>query len=212
MKFVDITGKRYGKLTVIRKHGHNEKGNRITWECLCDCGNTAIVTGIYLGRRTNSCGCMSSRATASERNSTHGMSKTRIYRVWASMLERCNTPSTDSYRLYGARGIKVCDRWKSFEHFFEDMGDTYKEGLSIERVDVNGDYCPENCTWIEKSKQAINKRTTNKFMHDGEYVSLKTMCKIYNAPYQTMLNRINAGMEIYEALAAPVKNYKKKVD
>jgi hypothetical protein len=209
MKFKDLTGQRFGKLTVIKKHGHNAKGNRITWECKCDCGNTAIVVGIYLGRRTNSCGCMSSRATASERNSTHHMSNTKIYRIWRAMISRCTNPNVDMYYAYGAKGINVCDRWRKFENFYEDMGATYSEGLSIERKDISADYCPENCIWIPKEKQAINKSTTYQYTYNGETVSLKTMCKIHNAPYQTMLNRIKKGMSFEEALHTPIRKQKR---
>ena len=206
MRTIDRTGMRYGKLVVIRKHGY--KRSQITWECKCDCGEIAIVVGANLGRNTNSCGCMSSRLTAKEDSTTHGMSTTRIYRIWNGMVNRCTNHNNKSYKNYGGRGIEVCLKWLKFEGFYEDMGQSYSEGLSIERKNNDLGYNVENCMWITMNQQAVNKRNTIRVMYNGEFTSLRNYCKIQNVPYQRTIDRINSGMTIDEAINKPKRGDK----
>jgi hypothetical protein len=153
---IDMTGQKLGRLTFIKEVAKPEALS-IHWECLCDCGNTAIINGT-LARvgHTMSCGCLKQeRLLASV--TTHGKSSDPTYFLWNGMHQRCYNTKHHSYKNYGERGIKICDRWHDFENFYEDMGDK-PEGLSIERLDVNGDYCPENCIWDNSSNQAFNIR------------------------------------------------------
>lgn len=207
MNFVDYTGRRYGKLLVLKRGTRNEKRGLYSWVCKCDCGNVKEVIGADLRNgNTNSCGCMSSRNFAGERTKTHGMSSTKIYNVWCSMLRRCNNPNTKSYKDYGARGINVCAKWTTFEGFYEDMGTSYKEGLTIERIDPNGDYCKENCKWITKPEQALNKTNVMTVTYKGETGPLKTICRKHDLNYMAIYKRIKyRGWNVEKALHTPIQ-------
>lgn len=161
----DLVGKRFGRLLVIEELPERGTDRRIIYRCLCDCGNVTNVTAADLrSGHTRSCGCLM-RETSKATLTTHGESKTRLYTVWSGMKGRCNRPSSKSYKNYGGRGIKVCPEWEeSFEAFatwaYENGYDeTAKRGdCTIDRVDVNGDYEPSNCRWVDMKIQARNTR------------------------------------------------------
>lgn len=158
--YIDKTGLRFGRLVVIGlDHIHKTATSRGTsmWKCKCDCGNTTVVKSYLLtGKRTQSCGCIASELL-NKRNTTHGMSRTTTYKCWQHMVRRCHSPNEKRYPDYGGRGIKVCDRWRRFENFHSDMG-TKPEGLTLDRIDVNGNYEPSNCRWTDCKTQANNQR------------------------------------------------------
>lgn len=156
MSFNDLMGQRFNRLTAIGMIGRSKNGY-IIWECFCDCGNMTNVTSDKLrNKHTQSCGCLR-RDRAREKNTTHGKYYHRIYSIWRGILSRCNNPNHDAFSNYGGRGIQVCERWLKFENFFADMGDP-PEGLTIDRINVNGNYEPNNCRWATWSKQNLNKR------------------------------------------------------
>ena len=156
MTFKDLMGQRFGRLVVINKEGRS-KGREIIWQCLCDCNNLRIVIGSRLtSGRVKSCGCLQKDRTK-EMNVTHGKYHSRIYSIWRNMFSRCTNSNHDSYPDYGGRGIQVCERWRKFENFFADMGDV-PEGLTIDRIEVDGNYEPGNCRWATWSEQNLNKR------------------------------------------------------
>src|SRR5690625_4623865 len=178
MKAKNLLGKRVGKVTVIRRDG--SKGTNAAWLCKCDCGTSLTISGGDISRgRKKSCGC------AHNHRKKHGMSQTKIYRVWKSMHDRCRRERNPAYERYGGRGIKVCDRWKSFENFIEDMGER-PEGGTLERIDNDGNYEPDNCKWATYLDQARNRRTNKRktvgiFEHNGTYTA--RICVNYKNVY-----------------------------
>ena len=152
-KKMDLTGQRFGLLTVISEAPKGKGG--IRWHCLCDCGKQTITSTAHLrSGHSKSCGCLGLKH-ATEAKITHGQTKSSLYLVYRSMRSRCENKNTKGYRWYGAKGVKVCDEWKSFSSFqkwAEESG--YKKGLTIDRIDPESDYCPENCEWVTRSENS----------------------------------------------------------
>lgn len=161
MRKTILVGDRFSELTVIEDAGYSGQpgsGNRRRqWRCRCDCGNETVVKGKYLSNGdTKSCGCRQIRAVTA-RNTNHGLSGSPAYVSWAQMIQRCNNPNLPHYDRYGGRGVQVCERWLSFDAFFEDMGQR-PDGTSLYRKDVNGNYEPGNCLWMGDFTQTRNRR------------------------------------------------------
>lgn len=209
MRFVDLTGQQFGRLTAMSR-AEDSKGGKTRWLCKCQCGNECVVHASSLrSGNTKSCGCLRNEKSH-ERATTHGMSKSPLFGVWWAMISRCENENNASYKNYGGRGISVCDEWHDSSTFFEwALDNGYKRGLSIERVDVNKGYEPNNCKWITKEEQARNK-TNNLMIEIGETTKcLAQWCEEYGIEYSTAYQRIKKlGWESEKALTTPVKNQK----
>ena len=152
----EIIGKTFGNLVVVAKDLDNAT-NKTKWVCVCSCGNTVSVRDNSLKTgNTKSCGCVRKEKLI-ERSKTHGLSDSKLYQTWCNMKSRCDNENNEFYMNYGGRGISYQQSWSTFENFLEDMGGNYVEGLSLERINLNGDYCKSNCCWIDIKDQAKNR-------------------------------------------------------
>lgn len=190
----DLTGKRYGMLTVIQYDGYGR------WTVKCDCGNTKhMLTRNFKYGQNKGCGCQQSKSAI-----THGKSKERIYSVWEGMKARCQNPNAKHYSNYGGRGIKVCEEWQKFEGFCKwAIESDYDDGLTIERIDSNGDYEPLNCCWKSRKGQANNTRRNKYIEFDGKRKTMSEWADDIGISYDTLRWRIrNWGVE--KALTEPI--------
>jgi len=205
MKPIDLTGKRFGRLTVVER-AENNRHKKPQWRVRCDCGNEKIVLGLSLANGdTQSCGCLNSELS-SERNSTHGDSRvgkrTRLYRIWTDMKRRTDYPKNTNYKHYGGRGITVCDEWKKDFAAFRDWAKShgYDDSLSIDRIDNNGSYEASNCRWVPWKKQCDNKRNTRLLTVGEETMSIVEWCIKTGLSYNLVYNRIRRGLSPARAL------------
>ena len=187
--FKDETGKRYGKLTVISYEMTNGKA---FWKCKCDCGNETLVAGDKLrSGRTKSCGCIQQAHRKEGFHKSHGMTDTRLYYEWCNMKSRCNNLKNIMYKNYGGRGIKVCDEWLDFETYMEwALSHGYTDNLTIERVDVNGNYEPSNCKWITNKEQYLNRTDTHLVTAFGKTQTIKEWSEETGIKYDTIHARL----------------------
>lgn len=203
MRHGDITGKHYGRLVAIEKVD-NDRNNHKRWLCKCECGNEAIVLeNDLVTSKTRSCGCYykETRKTVSK---THGGSKTRLFHIWSSMRKRCENPSHKDYGYYGGRGITVCDEWNEYEAFSKWAYENgYADNLSIDRIDVNKGYSPDNCRWADAITQANNTRRNRMITYNGETKSLAMWARQYDLPQKLVRRRLEDGWSTEKALITP---------
>lgn len=202
MKQEDYIGKTYNKLTILnfetpedyknKKTGYIQKQHVVT--CKCNCGN--LWTGKLQNIKretTTSCGCYKTKTLKENpRGKTHGLVNTSEYYSWNAMKNRCLNKNAPNYHNYGGRGITVCDRWKdSFENFYTDMGSKPKKGYSIDRIDNNGNYEPNNCKWSSQKEQTNNQRTNKLLTYKNKIQTLSQWCEELNLNRDTVIERLN---------------------
>lgn len=205
-RLINLAGQRFGKLTVIERNGTNNNGSA-TWLCHCDCGNTKTVSGRELVKGdTKSCGC------ARHNPRKHGMSNTRLYKIWIGIKGRCCNQSDRAYKNYGGRGIHLCKEWAdSFDCFKEwALDNGYNDTLTIERVDNDKGYFPGNCTWKTQYEQTQNRRSCILVTIGDKTMNLQQWCDEFGTNYKLAHNRIRKlGWEPVKALTTPVDESKR---
>lgn len=203
-KHSDLTGQKFGKLTVIKKNG-NDKYKNIVWLCKCDCGKETIVNTTRLkSGYTKSCGCLTVEKLL-ERNTKHNMTHTRIYKIYQGLIQRCYNSNNPAYKNYGGRGIKVCDEWKNdFLSFYNwAINNGYNNELTLDRINNNGNYKPNNCRWVTVKKQSNNRRSNHYITYNGETHSISEWSSILKIPYSMLNHRIQRKWDIEKALFYP---------
>lgn len=208
-KFIDLTDKRFGRLKVESYAGNQHGNTRPTakWNCLCDCGKRSVVSGSVLrAGDSNSCGCLLAE-TRGKSTIKHGKCKSGAYESWQGIKDRCLNQNNKSFKNYGGRGISVCDRWlESFENFFEDMGPRPPR-LTIERVNNEKGYSPDNCQWATRKVQNIDKRNNNYITHEGITLHISEWSIRTRIDRHLIYRRIfKLGWSIKEALTIPVES------
>jgi hypothetical protein len=209
-KFLDLTGRRFGRLVTV---GHEwevvDSGRRrlTRWKCVCDCGTErsirqrSLIAGITL-----SCGCFGheQRIKGIKAHAPHGKTNTRAHKAWMEMNRRCHDPKRKAYPDYGGRGISICERWKDFRNFLEDMGEC-PDGLTLDRKDTNGNYEPENCRWVTYKVQNNNRRSNRLLEWNGECKTMTAWSEITGIKVGTLWQRLEFGWTIDRALTHPVR-------
>ena len=178
-------GDKIGNLTVIN-FSHKDKWKKSYYVCLCDCGNIVVSRDTSLKfHKTHSCGCI--------KYTKHGMNRTRLYGIWCNMKSRCRNKNTPAYLRYGERGIAICDEWiEDFRNFLSwALENGYNDSLSIDRIDCDGDYNPQNCRWADNSVQSNNRRCNHYITIGDDTLSLSEWCKKLGKVYGTVRSRIN---------------------
>ena len=202
-RFQDLTGQRFGRLTVVKRAEDYVKPSgqhKTQWLCKCDCGNETVVVACNLkSGHTNSCGCLQ-KEKVKEANTKHGMRHSRVYDTWSDMKKRCIDKNNNNYKYYGGRGITICDEWLEFESFYKwAIENGYNNSLTIDRIDVNGNYEPKNCRWANIKTQNNNKRNNRYITHNGKTQTMKQWAEELNINYNTLNSRVDRGWSIDRA-------------
>lgn len=207
---IDIVGQRFGRWTVVQRVERTK--THATFLCRCDCGAENVVKGVQLRRGTSkSCGCLR-RELSSARETTHGLSKHRLFPTWLGMMKRCYNPENPAFKDYGGRGISVCPRWHDVTNFIADVEHKAVHGFQMDRIDNDGPYSPENTRWITAAANALNRRSNVKIEYNGRTQTLFEWARELGLPPRTLWARIQKSKWPVElALSTPVKNGQKVI-
>ena len=214
---LDLTNKRFGRLValdigkVVQKEPRSA-GTIIFWRCKCDCGNEVLVRVADLTRGiTKSCGCLQ-KERAKQANTRHGLTHSHLQFIWTAMKQRCHNKNNKNFKEYGARGIKVCNEWlEDFKNFCDwSFQNGYRDGLTIDRFDNNGNYCPENCRWVDRKKQMNNTRRNVFITFNDETKTISEWASKLGFKPSLIRDRLKWGWTIEKALTTPVKPINRK--
>lgn len=204
---IDLTGQKFGRLTVLgfsHKVVYSQTNVRYYWKCRCDCGTEKLVLASQLRGGTLSCGCFAKEKSHAPRK--HGMSNHRLFSIWHSMLQRCENPNSSGYHNYGGKGVRVCEEWHDSKKFFEwALNNGYREDLTIDRIDGNGNYEPSNCRWTDWKTQSNNTSRNHYLTINGETKTVAQWGEYYGVPYKTIYQRVAIGWSFERAVSTPVK-------
>lgn len=208
----NLQGVRFGRLVVVSFNKTGDHGN--IWNCICDCGNikTARAAKLRSGE-VQSCGCLreENRKLQCQKRIKHSLSKSRIYSIWHNMLRRCNNKNRPSFKMYGGRGITVCNSWLNFDNFYNDMYDGYMSNLTLERIDNNEGYCKINCKWATVKEQSNNRRNNILVTINGVQRTLTEYVNLFDCNFGTVYSRLKRGWGYEDAIMKPVLiKYKNK--
>jgi hypothetical protein len=211
VQMINLTGQRFDRL-LVQEFAGMSKNCQSMWTCICDCGNTKSILGQSLRNgKTRSCGCYKKEQII-KANTTHGQArrgfKTRAYRIWLTMLQRGTNPKTNYFKNYEPGNENVCNKWLTFEGFYEDMGDCPK-GMTLDRKDNIKGYYKENCRWATPKEQSSNRKSNVYKTYKEETKTISQWAEHLNMPFTTLWNRLNTyGWSIERALTTPVGGYK----
>ena len=212
----NLVGMKFGRLVVLERADNKIKKNGkslVMWRCLCKCGNIKVVSrDSLLSSRVQSCGCLRAEKT-SERRFKHGLRRTQLYNVWANIKTRCYNPKKDTYIYYGGKGITMCQEWlDDFKAFYNwSINNGYKKGLTIDRLNPNGNYEPSNCRWVTVSQQQNNKLNNHIIEYNGEVHTLAEWSKLLNLTYGALYRRIQyLNWSIERAFTTSIKDMNNK--
>lgn len=194
---IDLTGRVFNRWTVMEYVG--VLGKSRIWRCKCQCGKVKLVASRDLSKgRSKSCGCfaLEERSKNGKRARTHGMTSTPEYSTWSSMITRCKNKNSAAWKDYGGRGITVCERWKSFDNFIDDMGSRPSDKHTLDRIDNDLGYSPENVRWATREEQSNNRRNTRRVVLNGEAVPLRRAARALGVNVNTASARFNRGVPI----------------
>lgn len=209
-KLINLTGKKFNRLTVIQRYGKDKQGNAL-WLCLCSCGIEKLIPSNQLiSGGTISCGCFNK-----EKSTTHGHYKdnqeSQTHVSWHHMIDRCKNTKHHAYNRYGGRGINICARWQNFENFLKDMGKPPTKNHSIDRIDNNGNYCKFNCRWATKKEQARNRSNNSLVLYKGKTQCIAAWAEEFDIDYARLHQRIfRWHWSIHKALTTPVTKGRKR--
>lgn len=209
----NLVGMKFGRLTVMDRESPKSKKAKGLWVCKCECGNVIKVnTSDLKSGNTTSCGCKR-KETLRQLRTKHGESNTRLYNVWSDMKKRCYNTKNVDYKNYGGRGISVCDEWMDFQNFYDwAIANGYDETAprgqcTIDRINVDGNYEPKNCRWVDRYIQMNNKRNNRILTYNGESHTLAEWCEIVNIPYNCLKSRLNKlHWSVEKTLTTPTRN------
>ena len=206
MPKIDMVGKVFSRLTVIRQDGYI-RPKKPAYLCSCSCGNTTRVSGEFLrSGKTRSCGCLRQEVAANAvrtMNTTHGKFGTRIYRIWTGIVQRTTNPNSKQYQDYGGRGILLHEAWKTFENFYADVGDPPSDLHTLDRRNTNQGYAPGNCRWATSAEQANNRRSNLLITWQGRTQTAAEWARETGHDRRTLTSRIRNGWDVERAMTTP---------